>query len=30
MWSPYEFTDLVKKGLVSVHNNILEIHTKAA
>ena len=30
MWSPFEFTELVKKGLVSVQNNILTIHTKAA
>jgi len=30
MWSPYEFTELVIKGLVSVQNNILKIHTKTA
>jgi putative transposase len=30
MWSPNEFKELVLKGLVSVQNNVLEIHTKAA
>jgi transposase InsO family protein len=30
MWSPNEFKELVLKGLVSVQNNVLDIHTKAA